>query len=61
MQPIFVFLSDLVLLLSLVTLSFAAAACTALMLRKRMPLRRRRAGAMPDTSLLRRYVPRDED
>lgn len=62
MQSLFAFLSNLVLFLTMTTLAFAVGACLAVALRKRMPLRRRRAGGLPGNSvLLRRYVPRESE
>jgi hypothetical protein len=63
MNSLFHLLSDLLLVFTLVTLVFAFAAYGALLLRRRKPQPRRRApalGASPAT-LLRRYVPRDDE
>ena len=61
MQSLFVFLSHLVLFLSLTTLVFAVGACVALILRRRQPARaRRQASTSGEVALLRRYVPHDE-
>ena len=61
MDSLFVFLSNLVLFLSLTTLIFAIGACLALMLRRRQPARARRQGsASGEVALLRRYVPHDQ-
>jgi hypothetical protein len=61
MQSLFVFLSHLVLFLSLTTLVFAVGACVALILRRRQPARarRRQASSSDEVALLRRYVPHD--
>ena len=62
MQPLFIFLSHLVLFLTLVSLLFAAGAYLALVLRRRAPLRQRRAaGVSAETALLRRYIPPGKD
>ncbi len=58
MESLFVFLSHLVLFLSLTSLVFAAGAYVALVLRRRTPLRQRREiGLSGEVALLRRYVP----
>ena len=60
MEAQVVFLSHLVLFLSLTTLVFAVGACIALILRRRQPTRVRRQGsASGEVALLRRYVPHD--
>jgi hypothetical protein len=57
-ESLFVFLSNLVLFVSLTTLVFAVAACIALGLRRRRPLARRRDRPHGDEApLLRRYIP----
>jgi hypothetical protein len=62
MESIFIFLSNLVLFLSLATLVFAVGACIAMMLKRRQPQHRKREPAAPDAAqLLRRYVPPDPD
>ena len=62
MDSLFQFLSNLVLFLTLSTLVFAVAAYGALALRRRKPSRRRRAqGPAGETTLLRRYVPREKE
>jgi hypothetical protein len=62
MQPLFLFLSHLVLFLTLVSLLFAAGAYLALVLRRRSPLRQRRdAGRSAEAPLLRRYIPPEKD
>ena len=62
MQSLFVFLSNLVLFLTLVSLLFAAGAYLALVLKRRMPLRQRRDAALSaETALLRRYIPPEKD
>jgi hypothetical protein len=55
MEPLFIFLSHLVLFLSLTTLVFAFGAYAALMLRRRKPLRVRRQIKADEVTLLRRY------
>ena len=55
MESVFVFLSHLVLFLSLTTLVFAFGAYAALMLRRRRPLHARRAIKADEVTLLRRY------
>jgi hypothetical protein len=58
MDSVFIFLSNLVLFLSLATLVFAVAACIAMVLKRRQPERRRReAVAAQPIELLRRYIP----
>jgi len=60
METQVVFLSNLVLFLSLTTLVFAVGACVAMILRRRQPRRVRRQGsASGEVALLRRYVPHD--
>lgn len=60
MEPLAVFLSNLVLFLTLATLVFAVGACLALLLRRRVPGRvRRDARLSGEVPLLTRYVPRD--
>lgn len=60
MEPLAVFLSNLVLFLTLATLVFAVGACVALLLRRRLPRRRAREVALSgEVCLLKRYVPRD--
>jgi hypothetical protein len=63
MDSLFHLLSDLLLVLTLVTLVFALAAYGALLLRRRKPQPRRREvpGAGGPTGLLRRYVPREDE
>jgi hypothetical protein len=62
MQSLFVFLSHLVLFLSLTSLVFAAGAYIALVLKRRAPLRQRReAGLSGEVALLRRYVPSEKE
>jgi hypothetical protein len=62
MEPLFVFLSHLVLFLSLTSLVFAAGAYIALVLKRRAPLRQRReAGLSGEVALLRRYVPPEKE
>lgn len=63
MNSLFHLLSDLLLVFTLVTLVFAFAAYGALLLRRRKPQPRRRAPAFGDgrPSLLRRYVPREDE
>lgn len=58
MESLFVFLSHLVLFLSVTSLVFAAAGYVALVLRRRSPRRARRESAISgEVALLRRYVP----
>jgi len=60
MESLAVFLSNLVLFLSLTTLVFAVGAYVALVLRRRKPLRKRREASISgEVALLRRYVPHD--
>lgn len=60
MEPLAVFLSNLVLFLTLATLVFAVGACVALFLRRRRPAPGRRATPLSgEVALLKRYVPRD--
>ena len=61
MESVFIFLSNLVLFLSLATLVFAAGACIAMMLKRRQPQRRKREAPPDAAQLLRRYVPPDPD
>ena len=63
MDSLFHLLSDLLLVLTLVTLVFAFAAYGALLLRRRKPQPRRRSPALAGgpTALLRRYVPREDE
>lgn len=62
MESVLIFLSNLVLFLSLATLVFAVGACIAMMLKRRQPQRRKREPSSPDAAqLLRRYVPPDPD
>lgn len=55
MESLFIFLSHLVLFLSLTTLVFAFGAYAALMLRRRGPLHARRRIKAEEVTLLRRY------
>jgi len=60
MESLAVFLSNLVLFLSLTTLVFAVGAYLALLLRRRKPLRKRaELGVSGEVTLLRRYVPHE--
>lgn len=60
MDSVFIFLSNLVLFLSLATLVFALAACIAMVLKRRQPERsRREAAPAQPVQLLRRYIPPD--
>jgi len=60
MESLAVFLSNLVLFLSLTTLVFAAGAYVALLLRRRKPVRKRvELSVSGEGALLRRYVPHD--
>jgi len=62
MEPLFVFLSHLVLFLTLSSLVFAAGAYLTMVLKRRAPLRRRRdAGPAGEIVLLRRYVPPEKE
>jgi hypothetical protein len=62
MASIFIFLSNLVLFLSLATLVFAVGACIAMVLKRRQPQRGKREAAPPDAAqILRRYVPPDPE
>ena len=63
MDSIFIFLSNLVLFLSLATLVFAVGASVAMMLKRRQPQRGKREAAPPPDAaqLLRRYVPPNPD
>jgi large-conductance mechanosensitive channel len=62
MESVLIFLSNLVLFLSLATLVFAIAACVAMMLKRRQPQRRKREATPPEAAqLLRRYIPPDPD
>ena len=63
MDSIFIFLSNLVLFLSLATLVFAVGASVAMLLKRRQPQRRKReANPTADAAqLLRRYVPPNPD
>lgn len=61
MESVFIFLSNLVLFLSLATLVFAVGACIAMMLKRRQPQRRKREAPADTAQLLRRYVPPDPD
>ncbi|MBV9191795.1 MAG: hypothetical protein JO292_04520 [Betaproteobacteria bacterium] len=63
MDSIFIFLSNLVLFLSLATLVFAVGASVAMMLKRRQPQRRKREAVPPPDAaqLLRRYVPPEPD
>jgi cell division septal protein FtsQ len=62
MESLFSFLSNLVLFLTVTTLVFAVGAYAALVLRRRMPLRKRRTISFAgDEALLRRYVPRERE
>jgi hypothetical protein len=62
MESVFIFLSNLVLFLSLATLVFAVGACIAMAFKRRQPQRRKRETAPSDAAqLLRRYVPPDPD
>lgn len=61
MEALAVFLSNLVLFLTLATLVFALGACIAFMLRRRSPGRRRRERPLSgEVTLLKRYVPPDD-
>lgn len=58
MRALLIFMSDLVLFVSLTTLVFAVGASAALLLRRRRPgLRRRDAGLADEPVLLHRYIP----
>jgi hypothetical protein len=62
MESLFIFLSNLVLFLSLTTLVFAVGAYVAFVLRRRRPMGRRRQNGVPgEAPLLRRYVPHDSE
>lgn len=62
MESVFIFLSNLVLFLSLATLVFAVGACIAMVLKRRKPQRSKRVQSQPETAqMLRRYVPPDPD
>jgi hypothetical protein len=62
MESIFIFLSNLVLFLSLATLVFAVGACIAMVLKRRQPNRKKRVQMQPETAqLLRRYVPPESE
>lgn len=62
MDSIFIFLSNLVLFLSLATLVFAVGACIAMVLKRRHPERgRREPVAAQPVQLLRRYIPPDAE
>lgn len=61
MESLFVFLSNLVLFLSLTTLVFAVGACVTLILRRRKPNPARRRSSSGEPALLHRYVPRDSE
>jgi len=62
MESIFIFLSNLVLFLSLATLVFAVGACVAMVLKRRQPQRGKREAPPADAAqLLRRYVPPEPD
>jgi hypothetical protein len=62
MQSLFAFLSNLVLFLTITTLVFAIGAYVALVLRRRMPLRKRRQPNLHgEAALLRRYLPRESE
>ena len=62
MESVFIFLSNLVLFLSLATLVFAVGACIAMLLKRRQPHRRKRETPPEDAAqLLRRYVPPEPD
>jgi len=62
MESVFIFLSTLVLFLSLATLVFAVGACIAMLLKRRQPHRRKREMPPEDAAqLLRRYVPPEPD
>jgi len=57
-----IFLSNLVLFLSLATLVFAVGACIAMVLKRRQPNRKKRVQMQPETAqLLRRYVPPESE
>jgi hypothetical protein len=57
-EPLFIFLSHLVLFLTLSSLVFAAGAYVVLVLKRRAPLRQRRDASLSgEVALLRRYVP----
>ena len=62
MEPLLVFLSNLVLFLTLATLVFAVGACIAMVLSRRKPARERREPIQDEaTPILRRYIPPDAD
>jgi hypothetical protein len=62
MESLFPFLSNLVLFLTVTTLVFALGAYAALVLRRRMPLgKRREASFTQEAALLRRYLPRESE
>lgn len=61
MEPLFVFLSHLVLFLTLTSLVFAAGAYLVLVLKRRTPLRQRREALSGEVALLRRYVPPEKE
>jgi hypothetical protein len=61
MESLFVFLSHLILFLSLTTLVFAFGAYAALMLRRRRPLHARRQIMAGEVNLLRRYTGDDHE
>ena len=62
MESLFIFLSHLVLFLSLTSLVFAAGAYVALVLKRRTPLHQRReAGPSGEIALLRRYIPPEKE
>jgi hypothetical protein len=61
MDSLFAFLSNLVLFLTMTTLMFAVGAYVALVLRRRMPLRKRRERSLGESAILRRYLPRESE
>lgn len=61
METYFVFLTHLVLFLSLATLVFAVGAYGTLVLRRRRPAQRQRALASDEVALLYRYTGDDHD
>jgi len=61
-DSVVIFMSNLVLFLSLSTLVFAVGACIAMVLKRRQPHRRKREpGEAESVQLLRRYVPPESD
>jgi hypothetical protein len=61
MEKYFIFLTHLVLFLSLTTLVFAVAAYGTLMLRRRRPALRERAAESEEVALLYRYTGGDHE